>query len=51
MKKKMNEQYIKPELLHIPRGYFWMGSHERDTNAWDVENPYHRMDLGDYWID
>ena len=51
MKKKMNEKYIKSELLNIPRGYFWMGSHERDTNAWDVENPYHRMDLGDYWID
>jgi formylglycine-generating enzyme required for sulfatase activity len=46
----MRAQYFEPEILPIPRGYFWMGSHERDTSAWDTEKPYHGMYLDDYWI-
>jgi len=46
----MSEHCIEPELLHITSGYFWMGSHERDSNAWNIEKPYHRIYLDEYWI-
>jgi formylglycine-generating enzyme required for sulfatase activity len=43
-------QFIEPELLRVPSGYFWMGSHNRDTNAWNTEKTYHRVNLEEYWI-
>ena len=46
----MSEHYFEPELLHISSGYFWMGSHESDSNAWNTEKPFHRMYLDEYWI-
>ena len=28
-----------------------MGSHESESNAWNIEKPFHRMYLDEYWID
>jgi sulfatase modifying factor 1 len=45
------EAPIKLELLRIPRGSFWMGSHiKRDRAAQTNELPRHRVRLSDYYI-
>jgi formylglycine-generating enzyme required for sulfatase activity len=39
------------ELLRVPAGSFWMGSHpERDADAQENEQPRHRVKLTDFYI-
>jgi hypothetical protein len=46
-----NPGYIEPELVHIPAGYFLMGSNKaRDSQAYDDELPQHQLYLPEYWI-
>jgi formylglycine-generating enzyme required for sulfatase activity len=40
----------EPAMVHIPAGYFWMGSDKNDPNAWDDEKPKHHLYLPEYWI-
>lgn len=43
-------RYIEPEMVPIPAGYFWMGSKENDPDAYENEQPQHRLYLPAYWI-
>ncbi len=50
-KRVMIDVPIRMELLRVPAGSFWMGSHlERDENAQENEQPRHRVRLTDYYI-
>ena len=44
------KQPFEPEMVHIPAGYFWMGSDEFDPEARTWEKPRHRVYLSEYWI-
>lgn len=42
---------FRQELVHIPAGSFWMGSHaKRDPHAQLNERPRHRVRLSEYYI-
>lgn len=42
---------IRMELLRVPAGSFWMGSHpDRDEDAQENEQPRHRVKLTDFYI-
>jgi iron(II)-dependent oxidoreductase len=42
---------ISMDLMRVPAGSFWMGSHaERDAGAQENEQPRHRVRLTDYYI-
>lgn len=42
---------MRVELLRVPAGSFWMGSHlSRDEAAQENEHPRHRVKLTDYYI-
>jgi formylglycine-generating enzyme required for sulfatase activity len=42
---------IRMEMLRVPAGSFWMGSHpDRDEHAQENEQPRHRVKLADYYI-
>ncbi len=39
-----------PETVPVPAGYFWMGSQDSDTDAYENEKPYHEVYLDAYRI-
>ncbi len=42
---------LEPDLIHIPAGEFLMGSDpKKDKDAYDDEQPQHRLHLPDYYI-
>lgn len=41
---------LQIEWVHIPAGYFWMGSEAGDPDARDDEKPRHRLYLPGYYI-
>jgi formylglycine-generating enzyme required for sulfatase activity len=41
---------FEPELVRVEAGYFWMGSDERDEEAYNDEKPKHRVYLAEFYI-
>ncbi len=50
LRGRRTTSFIEPDLVHVPSGYFWMGSDDREKGARDDEKPCHRVHLPGYWI-